>query len=192
MKKIFILFAFFSLCFGLNKDEIKSVMSQNLNQAVQIIQNKAITDSQKPQKLFEIFDDIFDYKQMAKISLSKRYKTLKDDEKAKFDKAYEKQLKISFTNKLKGYTDQTIKILDLEFPKQNRANLKTEILSKGKSYPIIFKFYPKQDNWLIYDVDVLGVSIVQAYRSQFGDILENGTFDELIKKLQETKLPDDK
>ncbi|EAK6758666.1 toluene tolerance protein, partial [Campylobacter upsaliensis] len=43
----------------------------------------------------------------------------------------------------------------------------------------------ENDDWLIYDVDVLGVSIIQTYRSQFGDILENGTFKDLLNKLND-------
>ncbi|EAH9104456.1 toluene tolerance protein, partial [Campylobacter jejuni] len=46
------------------------------------------------------------------------------------------------------------------------------------------KFYNDNNNWLIYDVDVLGVSIVQTYRSQFGDILANQGFDALLQKLE--------
>lgn len=49
---------------------------------------------------------------------------------------------------------------------------------------IIFKFYNDNNNWLVYDVDVLGVSIVQTYRSQFGDILANQGFDALLQKLE--------
>ncbi len=49
---------------------------------------------------------------------------------------------------------------------------------------IIFKFYNDNNNWLIYDVDVLGVSIVQTYRSQFRDILANQGFDALLQKLE--------
>lgn len=54
----------------------------------------------------------------------------------------------------------------------------------GKKKNIIFKFYNDNNNWLIYDVDVLGVSIVQTYRSQFGDILANQGFDALLQKLE--------
>lgn len=49
---------------------------------------------------------------------------------------------------------------------------------------IIFKFYNNNNDWLIYDIDVLGVSIVQTYRSQFGDILANQDFDTLLQKLE--------
>ncbi|MCH3852596.1 ABC transporter substrate-binding protein, partial [Campylobacter jejuni] len=54
----------------------------------------------------------------------------------------------------------------------------------GEEKNIIFKFYNNNNDWLIYDIDVLGVSIVQTYRSQFGDILANQDFDTLLQKLE--------
>lgn len=54
----------------------------------------------------------------------------------------------------------------------------------GKKKISFFKFYNDNNNWLIYDIDVLGVSIVQTYRSQFGDILANQGFDALLQKLE--------
>jgi len=34
------------------------------------------------------------------------------------------------------------------------------------------------------------VSIIQTYRSQFGDVLNNGDFNTLLQKLNEAVLPD--
>ena len=56
----------------------------------------------------------------------------------------------------------------------------------------MYKFYnAKESGWLIYDLDILGVSIVQTYRSQFGGLLENGTFEDLLKRLETVNLPED-
>ncbi len=42
------------------------------------------------------------------------------------------------------------------------------------------------NSWKIYDVEIQGVSIIRSYRSQFYQILQNGTFDELLLKLEES------
>ncbi|WXG20925.1 ABC transporter substrate-binding protein [Campylobacter concisus] len=53
------------------------------------------------------------------------------------------------------------------------------------------EFYDaKERGWLIYDLDIVGVSIIQTYRSQFGDVLNNGDFNTLLQKLNEAVLPD--
>ena len=48
-----------------------------------------------------------------------------------------------------------------------------------------YKFYKLKNNWKIYDVEVEGVSIVQTYRSQFATILQKGSIDDLLLKLEQ-------
>ncbi|HBK1697470.1 TPA: ABC transporter substrate-binding protein, partial [Campylobacter coli] len=62
--------------------------------------------------------------------------------------------------------------------------LTSSMILDGEEKNIIFKFYNNNNDWLIYDINVLGVSIVQTYRSQFGDILANQDFDTLLQKLE--------
>jgi phospholipid transport system substrate-binding protein len=37
---------------------------------------------------------------------------------------------------------------------------------------------------MVYDVDVLGVSIVQTYRSQFSGVLKKESLEKLIERLR--------
>ena len=101
-----------------------------------------------------------------------------------FNKAFEASLKRSFTDKLHLYKDETIKVLGGEKIKNNRYNLKTSIILDGKINYIIFKFRELNGDWKIYDVDVLGISVIQTYRSQFADIIDQQGFEALLKKLE--------
>jgi phospholipid transport system substrate-binding protein len=49
---------------------------------------------------------------------------------------------------------------------------------------MIYKFYRGKEGWKVYDVEILGVSVVQTYRSQFDGFLKNGSFAELMEKLK--------
>ena len=84
-----------------------------------------------------------------------------------------------------------MKVLGTNKPKSNRLNLETQIIGEDKNYSVVFKFFPdKSDNWRVYDVDILGVSIVQTYRSQFGDGALS--FNEILDRLNNANLPEDK
>jgi phospholipid transport system substrate-binding protein len=88
--------------------------------------------------------------------------------------------------KLDLYTDELVEILGKEQPKANRIILKTQLVGKEEKYQINYKFYEKsEDSWLIYDVDLLGVSIIQTYRKQFSVFLKDKTFDELVTFLRD-------
>jgi len=58
-------------------------------------------------------------------------------------------------------------------------------VSDGEENEVLYKFYrSKTRAWVIYDVDVLGVSIIQTYRQQFAEVLQEHDFDELLRRLK--------
>ena len=190
-KMIFGMFFAVSL-FAISEGEIKSSVRAATDNAIIVLKDKNLNKDQKSAEIFKIFDPFFDYKQIAKISLSKRYNTLSDAQKEQFEKAFETRLKSSYVDKLLSYTDQTINLKEPTKPNENRYWLSGDVVSEGKEYPFVYKFYnAKESGWLIYDLDILGVSIVQTYRSQFGGLLENGTFEDLLKRLETVNLPED-
>ena len=177
--------------FAMSKEQIKPEIEAKTVKVIEVLKNANLDDKAKTKEIFALLDPLFDYKQMAKISLGKRYNSLSADEQAKFDAAFEQKLKSSYIDKLLGYKDQQIHITGESEPQKNRYWLTSELLNDGKNYEFVYKFYDaKERGWLIYDLDIVGVSIIQTYRSQFGDVLNNGDFNTLLQKLNEAVLPD--
>lgn len=191
-----LVFGFFtSIAFGLELNQIQSTMEQNIQKTLAILQKNATHNPQNSkaanaqveriaQEIFAMFDSIFDYKLMAQLSLSQHYKTLTKEQQEQYNQAFEQNLKRSFTDKLRLYKDEEMQVVGGEQTKNNRYNLKTSMVLDGKLNYIIFKFYDSKGDWRIYDVDILGISVVQTYRSQFNDILTNADFQTLLAKLQ--------
>lgn len=182
MRKILVLLFSVSFIFALNLQDISKTMQEKIDESLKILDQNKNDKNQAANKIFALFDGIFDYELMAKLSLSTRYEKLNTEEKVQFNKAFEDNLKKSFTNKLSLYDSQKLKVLNLE-EKNKRAFLKTSMLVDGKENYVIFKFYDKNNDWQIYDVDIFGISIIQTYRSQFKDILQNADFKTLLDKL---------
>jgi phospholipid transport system substrate-binding protein len=176
-----------TLLTALDESEIDAVMNRDIVKATAILQNKSINDTEKSEKIFAIFDSFFDFKQMATICLGKaQWDMLNDAQKDEFITKFVKRLKESYIDKLKLYTDEKITIKNSEKKSAARIQIPMVLSAKdGQSYEILYKFYDTKDSrgWLIYDVDIVGVSIVQTYRSQFDGILKNGSFEDLMKKI---------
>ena len=49
---------------------------------------------------------------------------------------------------------------------------------------MLYKFYNANNSWKIYDIEIQGVSIIRSYRSQFNEILQRGTIDDLLDKME--------
>ena len=144
-----------------------------------------MSQTQKDQKNVRIIDEVFDYNTMAKISLGKKWKSLSQSEKAQFTKAFERKIKHSYLDKLKLYNNQKVNIKKLKKIKSNRITLETQIIGIDDTYKVIYLFYKKKQNnqWYIYDVELVGVSIIQTYRKQFSEFLKTKSVKQLIESL---------
>ncbi len=192
MKKIFYSLSII-LLLALNtnamQNNIKNEMSIKIHSALNILKSKKENNRIKAKKIFKIFDEMFDYNLMARLSLGRGYWTsINTNEKNEFVKSFISLLKESFIEKLKLYNNQKMIIKDFLKSRKDRAKLITKLVGKKNSMDIIYKFYySKQRGWIIYDVVVAGVSIIQSYREQFNDLLNNMNFTQFLNKIKTTK-----
>lgn len=190
MKKIVLLILCllsFSSLYAIEENEISSFMQTNIDNATLILRDKALQKADKTEKLYVIFDSIFDYGLMSKLALGgKQWDMLTPNKQQEFTKLFEMKLKVSYMEKLDLYTDEKIVIKNLEKIKDTRIHLTTHLMKNSEVYEIVYKFYKdKNSQWMIYDVDILGVSIIQTYRTQFADFLAKESFDKLMIKLKD-------
>ena len=173
---------------AMKQDEIQSVMTKKIDSVLTILEQKNVPFSKKGEEIIKIIDEVFDYELMARIALGKEtWDTLSEQKQKEFTKIFETKLKNSYIEKLELYNDQKVKIIGLNPYKNARLQLETELLGKEGIYKINYNFYNKSkdsEQWLIYDVDLVGVSIIQTYRQQFAGLLKEKTFDEMLVLLE--------
>lgn len=190
MKFLFALCTSVLLCvnaLALQESDISSFMKSNIDQTTGILKNNQLSRVDKSSKIYALFDPIFDYSLMAKLTLgTPQWNALSPEKQHEFTKLFENRLKASYMEKLELYTDEKIAIKNVEKIKDTRIHLTTHLMKNSDVYEIIYKFYKDSANeWKIYDVDIIGVSIVQTYRTQFADILAKESFEKLIERLKE-------
>lgn len=187
-----IILGFFYIVFSLTpamalqEKDITPFMQTNIDLSTTILRDSSIEKKDKALRIFTIFDTVFDYPLMAKLALGgKQWESIGIEKQAQFTKAFEQKLKLSYMEKLDLYTDEKINIKHSEKIKNTRIHLTMLLLRNNETYEITYKFHKDAtNNWLIYDVDILGVSIIQTYRTQFSNILTKESFEKLLSKLQ--------
>lgn len=178
-----------SLSAVIKPNDIIETMQKKIDFTTYLLQKNSNNKEQVAPMIFAAFDPVFDYELMAKLSLgSKQLAKLNEEQKSIFYKKFENRLKNSYVDKLSLYTDEKVKIKELKDVKSRKV-LFTELVGKSKSFQIDYKFHnAKERGWLIYDVDILGVSIIQTYRGQFARILDDGSFEKLIELLESAQI----
>jgi phospholipid transport system substrate-binding protein len=167
------------------ESEINSQMTTTINNITAVLQNKSLTLEDKKAQILPEVDGLFNYTTMSKISLGKTWKTLSATQKEEFRNKFENKLKNSYFEKLELYTDQKVNVTKVEKVKATRIKLFAEIVGADETYELIYKFYKvkNSEDWLIYDVEITGVSIIQTYRKQFSEFLKTKSFSELVASL---------
>lgn len=185
LAKLLLIISIFALSLNaIEENKIKEDMTTKINEIIKNLNNEDLKKDLKESNIYKIIDKVFDYRIMSKISLGKQWKKLSSEQKASFVKAFEKKLKLSYIDKLNLYTDEKIIIREIKKSKKNRIQLYTDLVGKTESFEIIYKFHKnKKNDWLIYDINIIGVSIMQTYRKQFSSYLKTNTFDDLVNTL---------
>ncbi|QKE29084.1 lipid asymmetry ABC transporter MlaABCDEF, periplasmic component MlaC [Arcobacter acticola] len=193
-KKIFtillIIAATFSYANALKQNEIKEQMTKKIDSVLLVLEKKNLTIPQKGDEIIKIIDEVFDYELMARISLGKEtWNSISEQKQKEFTKIFENKLKKSYIEKLELYNDQKVQIIALKPYNNTRLQLETQLVGKEGNYQINYNFYNKakdSEQWLIYDVDLVGVSIIQTYRQQFAGLLKEKSFDEMLVLLEKS------
>ncbi|RTZ80367.1 MAG: hypothetical protein DSY98_04425 [SAR324 cluster bacterium] len=185
------LFAVFFAATTLSADEvneIRAMTKEKVYLVIQTLKDTSLSKKEKKEGILKTIDGLFDFNLMARLSLGKEnWKPLSKSKRKEFSKLFVERLKQSYLDKLDLYTDEEVVVGEAKQTKKNRVEVLTFLVSKDDKKEMTYKLYKsKKKGWLVYDVVVLGVSIVATYRSQFSGILKKGSMEQLLERMRST------
>ena len=161
-------------------------LSRNLDMVIRILQDKDIQQQKKANDIDEIVTPMFDFPLIAKLALGKQYWIgLTEPDQEKFTTLFVRRLKKTYFDTLALYKGEKI-IYEPPVEDDKKSQISTYLVSEDKKTSILYKLYRSAHDWKIYDIEIQGVSVVRSYRSQFDDILEKGTIQDLLLKLEQS------
>ena len=166
--------------------EIRAMTKEKVDIVINILKDKSLSKNEKKDGILETIDGLFDFSLMARLSLGKKHwKSLSKEKRNEFSELFVERLKLSYLEKLDLYTDEEVVVDEARLTKKKRVEVLTYLVTKDDKKEMIYKLYKtKKKGWMVYDVDVLGVSIVQTYRSQFSGVLKKETMEQLMERMR--------
>ena len=186
------LISFFAVFFAaatLSADEVSEIQAmtkEKVDLVIQTLKDTSLSKKEKKEGILKTIDGLFDFNLMARLSLGKEnWKPLSKSKRKEFSKLFVERLKQSYLDKLDLYTDEEVVVGEAKLTKKNRVEVLTYLITKDDKKEMTYKLYKsKKKGWMVYDVDVLGVSIVQTYRSQFSGILKKESMEQLLERMR--------
>jgi phospholipid transport system substrate-binding protein len=175
-------------CVSVYADDVKDaekLLKGAIDEVVAVLNKEDIEADQKKDKVKEIVSPLFDFPLMAKLSLGKKvWFKLKAEEQEKFTDLFIKRIKDSYIEKMIRYTNEEI-LFETPSHEERKIEIPTVLISNGNRYAMLYKMYNSKKGLKIYDLEVQGVSLVKSYRSQFEEVLKEGTINDIMLKLNE-------
>lgn len=166
--------------FAIEEANIQKVLETKIDMTLETLKK----DKTNIQKILVELEPLFDFETMAKISLGKNYNNYNKEEIDTYIKAFSLKMKNDLVSKLSLYSNEIVTYQKLIKPKENRIVVNSKIVNdKKEEYTMDFKWFKNDKNeWYIYDIELLGVSVLQTMKVQVEEILQK---DKDIKKLIE-------
>ncbi len=130
---------------------------------------------------------IFDFEAFSMRTVGPHWKNFNATQKKAFSDAFAELLFATYLDSIDSYNGETITYTG---QRANRDGTRVEItsivtLDKNRKVPMAYRMLPKNGKWYIYDVLIENMSLVKNFRSQFNDILMNGSPEALIARVKE-------
>jgi phospholipid transport system substrate-binding protein len=165
-------------------ERIKAAASE----LIEILSDPAMQESDKHDatisRLRATAEKYIDFRQVTMLSVGRSWLKMSQQVQSDLTEAFIQLLERTYLRRIPVYEGQGV-----EYTKQlisgKKAKVFTAIVDKDKKIVVEFRLKIIQEEWMIYDVVAEGVSLVGNYRSQFAQVLNNGSPEELLKMIRE-------
>jgi len=170
---------------GVPTDQIKATVDRALVVLRDPRFKPAAKVKERRDQLRQILFARFDFSEMARRALGASWRRRTPQEQEEFVRLFTELLEHAYTDTIESYTDEKI-IYVGERLDGNYAEVKSKILtSKGQEFSIDYKTQVVAGEWKVYDVVVENISMVNNFRSQFSRVINNASYEELVRRLKE-------
>ena len=164
----------------------RSKVQETLNELVKITTALPGENNRKERRdqLYKVISPRFDFREMAKRSLGAQWKKCNDAEREEFVDIFSDLLAKTYLNKIENIRSDTVRITG-EKIKEPKALVYTMITYEGDEFPVDYKLMHRENSWMVYDVIIENIGLVNNYRTEFSGIIRREKFSGLMKRLRE-------
>lgn len=170
--------------------QAKQTLEQAVDKILNIIRepgyaNPATRGPLRQQIEDEVFR-VFDFAEFSSRTVGPRWRAFSAAQKKNFENAFAQLLLNTYLNKVTGYNGETVTYNRLiTSPEGNKVEVRTSIKMKdGKETPVFYRMLRKNGKWVVYDVIIENISLVKNYRTQFHDILNSASPEQLTERVR--------
>ncbi|MEP7056625.1 MAG: ABC transporter substrate-binding protein [Caldimonas sp.] len=127
-----------------------------------------------------------DFQRMTASAVGRYWRQATPDQQKRLQDEFKILLVRTYSGALAQVKDQTVQLKPMRSsPEDTEVVVRSEVRGKGDPIQLDYRLEKTPAGWKIYDVNVLGVWLVENYRNSFAQEIGSNGIDGLIAKLAE-------
>jgi phospholipid transport system substrate-binding protein len=183
-----LLFTVAGLARAAQLDAPTDVIRTAMDEVLGVLRSEGIAQKERQQKIEEITYSRFDFELMSRLVLAQNWLRLSDQQKAEFGAQFRRHISVTYGRRLNGYTDEIIHVIDAREAGHGDVIVQTKVAggaASAEGISINYRLRERDGSWLVIDVIVEGISLIQNFRAQVQDIISAQGVDSLIRILRD-------
>ncbi len=161
-----------------------SYVKDILNEVMGIQTNPSYSQQTRKEAIRNIIRKNFDFDRMSKDSLGAAYNSLSSSQRQEFQTIFSALFTDSYTRLVLNFLKQETINYHKEQIQGSQASVDTTLIRTNEKIPVDYLMHRESAGWVLYDVIVDGVSILDNYKRQFARVMSANSFDYLMDKMR--------
>lgn len=160
-------------------------VKENAKEVTRLLRQDA--SKERAERFSKKMNEVVDFRELASRALGEHWAKRTPEEQQEFLDLLQELLEANYKEKLEGKTlgkDYEIEYLE-EKTRKNMAIVKTRVQWKEGAKPAHYKMLEKDGEWVIYDIIIDDISLVETYRDSYTEIIEQEGWGELIARMKQ-------
>ena len=127
-----------------------------------------------------------DMRRTTEMAMGPNWKKATPEQQAILTAEFKNLLMRTYSGALSQLRDQTVQFKALRSaPDDKEVIVKTVVIGRGDPVPLDYRLEKGANGWKVYDMNIMGAWLVEAYRNQFSNQISQNGIDGLVKFLQD-------
>jgi phospholipid transport system substrate-binding protein len=127
-----------------------------------------------------------DMRRTTEMAMGPNWKKATPEQQAILTSEFKTLLMRTYSGALSQLREQTVQFKALRAaPDDKEVVVKTVVVGRGDPIPLDYRLEKGANGWKVYDMNIMGAWLVEAYRNQFANQIGQNGIDGLVKFLQD-------
>lgn len=126
------------------------------------------------------------FQKTTQLVMGRAWSQATPQQQAQITDEFKKLLVRTYAGAISQIRDQTVQYRPFRAaPEDTDVVVRTQVINNGEPIQLDYRLEKTAAGWRVYDINVLGAWLIEAYRSQFSQMISQQGIDGLLKFLQD-------